>query len=196
MYFSPLLITSSVLVPLRYFFSTYSKDKGLVWDTDEKLRTIEIGDFHDYNKIAIQERPRVLVSRGGYAVNTVGVSNSMAESASVHARQGLVADTRMLLYSGMATVLIEARNKGTCELVTDMVTHFLSWSRGEICNSQGFKRFADPLQVSECTPTQDQDTPTFQVTIQVPYVKEELFTMRTDGVLLKAFSETGLAPAN
>ena len=187
MQFSPLLITASILEPLKYYFSTYSSATDMVWNADEKLRTVEISDVNDFNKIALQERPRILVSRGMYQVNKTGLSDSLAEGVSFGDGRGLRKDTHMLLYSGTASVLVEARNKGTCELLTDMATHFIAWSRGPICDTQGFKQFADNLTVSPCEPTSNQDDTVFQVTIQVPYLKEEHYTMRDDGILLKGY---------
>ena len=187
MQFSPLLVATSILEPLRYFFSTYGKQDGFLWSPDEKKRTLEISDIHDFNKIAYQERPRILVSRGAYQINKVGLSDSLAEGISFGENKGLKKDTHMLMYTGTASLIIEARNKGTCELLTDMATHFIAWSRGPICDTQGFKNFADGLSVTECAPTQDQDDSTFQVTVSVPYVKEEHWTMRDDGILLKSY---------
>lgn len=187
MQFSPLLVTSSILEPLRYYFSTYGQSGGLVWDPDEKKRTLEISDIYDFNKIAFQERPRLLVNRGSYSINKVGLSDNLAEGITLAEGNGLRKDTSMLMYTGTASLIIEARNKGTCELLTDMATHFIAWSRGPICDSQGFKNFGDTLSVSACEATQDQDDSTFQVTVQIPYIKEEHWVMRDDGILLKSY---------
>lgn len=187
MQFSPLLVTSSILEPLRYYFSTYGQSGGLVWDPDEKKRTLEISDIYDFNKIAFQERPRLLVNRGSYSINKVGLSDNLAEGITLAEGNGLRKDTNMLMYTGTASLIIEARNKGTCELLTDMATHFIAWSRGPICDSQGFKNFGDTLSVSACEATQDQDDSTFQVTVQIPYIKEEHWVMRDDGILLKSY---------
>lgn len=185
MQFSPLLVVSSVIEPLRYYFSCYGEASKLVWDADEKVRTVEISDVNDFNKITLQERPRILVSRGTYQVNKVGLSDNLAEGITLAQGRGLRKDTHMLMYSGTAVMTIEARNKGTCELLTDMATHFIAWSRGPICDTQGFKQFADSLSVSDCSPTGDPGDTTFQVNVQMPYVKEEHWVMRDDGVLLK-----------
>ena len=187
MQFSPLLVASSILEPLRYYFSAYGKSDGFLWDQDEKKRTVEISDMYDFNKIAFQERPRILVNRGNYTINKVGLSDNLAEGIRFSDNKGLKKDTHMLLYTGTASMVIEARNKGTCELLTDMATHFLAWSRGPICDTQGFKNFGDTMSVSACESTQDQDDSTFQVTVQIPYIKEEHWTMRDDGVLLKGY---------
>lgn len=187
MQFSPLLVASSILEPLRYYFSAYGKSGTFLWDADEKKRTVEISDVYDFNKIAFQERPRLLVNRGNYTINKVGLSDNLAEGIRFSDNKGLKKDTHMLLYTGTAVLIIEARHKGTCELLTDMATHFLAWSRGPICDTHGFKNFGDSMSVSECATTQDQDDSTFQVTVQIPYIKEEHWTMRDDGILLKNY---------
>lgn len=187
MQFSPLLVTSSILEPLRYYFSAYGKPDSFLWDPDEKKRTLEISDVYDFNKIAFQERPRLLVNRGSYSINKVGLSDNLAEGITFAQNKGLKKDTHMLLYTGTAALIIEARNKGTCELLADMATHFIAWSRGPICDTQGFKNFGDSMTVSACETTQDQDDTTFQITVQIPYIKEEHWTMRDDGVLLKGY---------
>lgn len=187
MQFSPLLVASSIVAPLRYYFSTYSEGAGFKWSEEDKVRTIDVGDVNDFNKVVLQERPRVLVSRGTYNISKVGLSDNLAQGISLGQGKGLRKDTHMLLYSGVATVMVEARNKGTCELLTDMTTHFLAWSRGPICDTQGFKQFGDSMSVSECQQVSEQDDVTFQVTIQLPYLKEEHWVMRDDGVMLKDY---------
>ena len=187
MQFSPLLVAASIIEPLRYYFSAYGDKGGLTWNEDETKRTLEIGDVNDFNKIPLQERPRILVSRGTYQIGKVGLSDNLVEGVTIAQGRGLRKDKHMLLYSGTASMTIEARNKGTCELLTDMATHFIAWSRGPICDTQGFKQFADSMVVSDCAPTNDQDDTTFQVTVQIPFVKEEHWMMRDDGVLLKKY---------
>lgn len=110
MQFSPLLVVSSVIEPLRYYFSCYGEASKLVWDADEKVRTVEISDVNDFNKITLQERPRILVSRGTYQVNKVGLSDNLAEGITLAQGRGLRKDTHMLMYSGTAVMTIEARN--------------------------------------------------------------------------------------
>lgn len=185
--FSPLLVTASILEPLRYFFSAYGDPTQFTWSEDERKRTVDIADVHDYNKVPLQERPRILVSRGNYNISKIGLSDNLSEGLPFGMNRGLKQNKHMLLYSGTATIIIEARNKGTCELLTDMVTHFIAWSRAEICDTQDFKNFADALTVSECAPTNDQDDTTFQTTVQVPYMKEEHWMIRDDGPSLKGY---------
>lgn len=185
MKFSPALISASILAPLRYFFKTYGGKFNLTWSEDEKLRQIEIADAHDFNKIAIGERPRILVSRGSYQINGVGIADNLAEAPDFVQTKGNIKRINMALYEGTAQMIIEARNKGTCEVITDMATHFLAWSRPDICDTQGFKTFALPMSVSDCAPTQPEGDVKFQVTVGIPYMKEEQWQINRDGIALK-----------
>lgn len=185
--FSPLLISALIQEPLKFFFSTYTEGSAMVWNEDEKLRTVEIGDFHDFHKITFQERPRILVNRGSYLVQKSGLSDNLAEARPLSEARGLTDRINFVLYSGTASVIVEARNKGTCELLADMVSHFILWSRPYICDTQGFKEFGLNMQVGPCEPTQDQDDATFQIQITLPYMKEEAWRVFNDGVAIKGF---------
>jgi hypothetical protein len=182
-----LLISALIQEPLKFFFSNYTEGSAMVWNEDEKLRTVEIGDFHDFHKITFQERPRILVNRGSYLVQKSGLSDNLAEAKSMFESKGLIDRINFVLYSGTASIAIEARNKGTCELLADMVSHFILWSRPYICDTQGFKEFGLNMQVSPCEPTNDQDDTTFQIQITLPYMKEEAWKVFNDGIAIKGF---------
>lgn len=188
MKFSNGVVAPLIIAPLRYYFSQYAQGSNLSWHEDEKLRTMEIGEMFDFNKIPIQEKPRVLVSRGGYTINKVGLTDNLAESVPFQTTRGLKDVTNMLMYSGSATVYVEARNKGTCELLSDMVSHFIAWTRPILCDSQGWKEFGLPMAVSDCEMQNNEnpDTVKYQIVIQLPWIKEEQWRVRNDGVSIKA----------
>lgn len=181
-------IAPLIIEPLRYHFSVYTKPTNMYWDADEKVRTMDIGESYDFNKISIQEKPRVLVSRGAYSINKVGLTDNLAESKSMGATFGLKDYSNMVTYSGTATITIEARNKGTCELLTDMVSHFIVWTRPVLCDSQGWKEFGLGMAVSDIAVVMDEDPgiPKFQCNISIPWMKEEHWRARNDGPALKA----------
>lgn len=181
------IIAPLIIVPLRYYFSTYTKDSNLIWDPDEKKRTLDIGESFDFNKVSVQEKPRVVVTRGAYSVAGVGLSNNLAEQVSFSSTGGKKDSTHMVMYQGTATVTIEARNKGACELLADMVSHFIIWTRPVLCDSQGWKEFGMPLSVSDAAMIQDEDpnVPKFQINMSLPWQKEEHWRHRNDGVILK-----------
>jgi hypothetical protein len=181
------LIAPLIIQPLRYFFSKYSAGTNLIWDEDEKKRTIDIGEAYDFNKIALQEKPRIVVTRGAYMINKTGLTDNLAEAVSFESSRGNKDYKNMVMYVGSASILIEARNKGTCELLADMTSHFIVWTRPVLCDSQGWKEFGLPMQVSDVGFTQDEDpgVPKFQINISIPWLKEEHWSFKTDGVNLK-----------
>lgn len=195
MQFSNLIVTPLIVEPLRYYFSKYAKPTNLYWDDDEKQRTLEIGDVYDFNKIPFGQTPRILVDRGSYSIQKVGLDDNLAEGKSLGATHGLKDRVNMLIYQGTANVTVEARNKGTCELLADMVSHFIAWTRPTLCNSQGWKEFGLPMSVSPCVPVngEDVDNQRFQVAIQLPWIREEHWTVRDDGPGLKAVFQQVMA---
>lgn len=185
--FSPLTTSALILGPLRYFFSTYGAKNKLVWDEDPKKRTVEIAHLNDLHKIPLEERPRILVDRGSYMITKTSVSDNMAQAKSYGQTKGLDDRINFIMYQGTASVIVEARQQGVCEMLTDMVTHFIAWTRPLLCNSQGFKEFGMPMQVSECRLLeQGENDEKFQVTIALPYIKEEHWQVRNDGIILKS----------
>lgn len=186
--FSPLLVSKLIIVPLRYFFSTYTKEYELVWNEDEKKRSIEIGHMSDFNQVAVQKFPRIIVGRGDYQILKTGLTDNLAERYIPPGKLSNNADDRinMVFIQGNAQIIIEARNQGTCELIADMVSHFIIWSRPLLCDTQGFKEFGLPMVVSDCTPDKE-DVDKFKVIISFPYMMEEEWTVRQDSLGLKNF---------
>jgi len=188
MRFSPLLISNLIIQPLRYFFSYYSNPEitNLKYDNDEKISTMEISVLNDFNKVALQLKPRILVSRGTFIIDKTGISNNLAMGKTMTETKGLQDDINMVLFRGQATILIEARNEGVVELMTDMVSHFLTWSVPYICNTQGFKDFGLPMTISEPTPAKE-DKDIFQVHVNLPYSYEEQWHVNNDALKLREF---------
>jgi hypothetical protein len=187
MHFSNGIIAPLIIEPLRYYFSTAAKTSNLIWDADEKKRTVEIVESFDENRIPIQQKPRIIVTRGGYEISKTGLSDNLAESGTIGDTKGLKDVRNLLFYDGQAQITIEARNKGTCELLADMVSHFIAWTRPALCDSQGFNEFGLPMRVGDCTMLVDEDPQIskYQVQISFPWRKEELWHVRNDGVIMK-----------
>lgn len=182
------MIAPLIIEPLRYHFSVYTKDKtNMYWNSDEKIRTIEIGESFDFNKIPLQEKPRILVTRGAYSIDKVGLSDNLAESKSMLTTGGLRDNVHFIMYRGTATITVEARNKGTCELLTDMVSHFVVWTRPILCDSQRWKEFGLGMAVSDVGAVTDEDSGLirFQANISLPWIKEEHWRHQNDGIALK-----------
>lgn len=186
--FSNAVVVPLIVEPLRYYFSTYTKtSSNIYWDVDEKKRTLDIGEYFDFNKIPVQEKPRILVTRGMYQIDKVGLTNNLAEAPSIGNSFGKTNNTNFLLYRGSATITIEAKNKGTAELLADMVSHFVAWTRPILCDSQGWKEFGLPMAVSDVAVLSNEDPgiEKFRIDISVPWIKEELWKHTTDGIVLK-----------
>lgn len=143
--------------------------------------------MNNEHKIPFQQRPRVLVDRGSYQVTKTGISDNLATAKAFSETNGLMDKINFVLYSGQATILIEARQQGVCELVTDMVTHFIVWSRPMLCDSQGFKELGLPMSVSSCEllSASSEDGIKFQTTVTVPYMKEEQWRVRNDAIIMQ-----------
>lgn len=185
MNFSPSVIPSLIINPLRYFFSTYGGPAGFKWDEDPKKSQIDISHVNDFFKVPLEQKPRILVDRGSYVVSKVGLSDNLAEQSPHFLTRGLRKRINMHLIQGTSQVLIETRNLGTCEILTDMAQKFMTWARPTICDSQGFKDFGLPMQVSEARVVDREDTEKFQVGISLPWFKEEQWQETDDGVILK-----------
>ena len=184
--FSPNFVTTLMVKPLKYFFTSYA-GPDLAYDDDMNKTKIEIGSVNDFNKIPYGQKPRILIDRGPYTIKPVGLSDNLAEEPSVFDRKGLKDKKNMSLISGNSAILIMARQEGVCELVADMVSHFFFWTAPMICDSQNFKQFATPLNITPCIPDKE-DTEVFKVNISVPWVMEEMWQVRSDSLLIKNFT--------
>lgn len=188
MRFSPLLISNSIIHPLRYFFSNYAT-VDLKYNNDEKISLIDISVINDFHKSSLEQKPRILVSRGSFVITQTGLTDNLAAGKTLFQTKGIQDNTNMVFINGTATILIEARQEGTVELITDMVSHFLVWSKPFLCNTQGFKSFAIPMQISEPRVLQE-DSEIFQVSISVPYTMEEQWNVKSDALKLNEFFTT------
>lgn len=188
MKFSNLLIVPLIVAPLRYYFSNYTGKTNLIWSDNPEVSTLEIGDTFDYHKIPLGIKPRILVDRGPYSITKVGLTDNLAEGSPFRLTDGLKNNVNMLIYSGNATITIEARTKGTCELLADMTSHFIAWTRPFLCDTQGFKEFGLGMGVSSCVPAAEETPgdPKFQIQITLPWIKEDHWVTKDDSVALKA----------
>lgn len=188
MRFSPNFVSTLVIKPLRYFFTNYAGEK-FKYSEDPAETKIDISSVNNFHKVALQDKPRILVDRGTYQISNTGLSDNMSEAKTKAETFGLENTTNMVLINGVVTITIEARQEGTCELLADMVSHFLVWSKPFICDSQGFKNFAVPMTVSSCNVTKE-DTEVFQVVISSPYLMEESWQTKNDALKIGGFIQT------
>jgi hypothetical protein len=187
-FFSPVDLGALILEPLRYFFNTYTDPSTFFWDADEKKRTVELEYVNNLHKITYNERPRVLVDRGPYQVGKTSITDNMSAGKSLSETFGLRDIENFIMYSGQAQVIIEAVQQGSCEIITDMVQHFLLWTKPYLCETQNFKDFAYPMGVSSCEliPA-EEGKEKFRTTISVPWMREERWRVRNDSIKIKNF---------
>lgn len=187
MRFSPLLVSSLIVEPLRYFFSQFPKREGqLFWDPDEKIRTIDVGTVNDFHTIGRQIKPRVLVNRGNYTISKSGLTDNLAQAKGIRELQGRSERTNLVWINGVAQIIIETTQEGTCELITDMVTHFVAGTRPFLMNECGFKDFGLDMGVSSCDVEGTEDTEKFKVVLSVPYSYEDSWMVTFDAIKFKA----------
>lgn len=189
MKFSPVLLSNLIIVPLRYFFSEYYANTGFRWDEDEKLRTVEVGRYYDFHKLKISDIPRVLVNRGTYKISKTSLTDNMLFAPTSRDSAGAPNRQNLLFIDGTATITIEARNLGTCEILADIVSHFITWTRPLICDTQGFKEFGLDCMVTEPQLSRE-DSEKFVIQISVPYFMEEEWQILFDGIKLKNIIST------
>jgi len=113
MRFSPLLVSSLIIKPLRYFFSTYTAAEGLVYSKDDNTRTIEVDTENNFNNVKLESNPRILINRGDYNIGKTGLTDNLSYSKSVGATLGASQRTNLVFINGVARITIEARQEGT-----------------------------------------------------------------------------------
>jgi len=186
--FSPLVLESLLVTSLRYYFSTNTEQFKLVWNEDEKKRSMDIGAVLDFSKIPLQEKPRILIDRGGYQVSKSSISNSMMSQKTFGETGGLIDKQNFYFVQGQATMYIEARQKGAAETLTELATRFIGWSSPLLCSALGFKELGLPMSVSPCQLTNpEQETEIFSTQVSLPWMKEDTWRIHTDGIKFKSF---------
>ena len=193
MNFSPILVSSLLVTPLRYFFSTYTAKYGFIWNVDPKISTIEIGTVNDFNQVPVQKKPRILINRGSYIITKSGLSDSRLDGKDLFATGGLDNKTNSVWINGQASITVEGTNEGTIEMLLDMVSVFLVWARPLLSSSQGFHEMGLPMQVSECT-ISHEDIEKFTSTIMFPYSVEQQWNVWLDPIKFKSIVANIIAP--
>lgn len=183
--FSPLLVNKIVLEVLRYFFSN-TPMPDLRWDQDPKLSKIFIGTVNDITNPddQVQKQPRILFSRGPYVIQKTSLTGDLAEAVPSADSYGLRDSKHMNLVSGQITIIIEAYEEGTCELLADMVSTFFTWSSDHICNMYRFKQFGYPMGIQECT-LDKENREKFKIVLNTSYMTETCWQLKEDAIKLK-----------
>ena len=184
-YMSPAYLSALIVEPLRWFFERHVP-KDIAWNSDPAISSIEIDTINNFNKILIQAKPRILISRGGYSISGTSISDSLFSGKSFTETKGLKYSEHLNMLNGVSQILIEARSEGVVERILDITSHFVSWTGPLICTTHNFKQFGANLNISPCTPGKD-DTEIFQASINVPWSREEIYKSSTEGIQLKQF---------
>lgn len=183
--FSPLILYSLIRDPLVYYFSNY-KPGNIQFDVDETKSDLLITSVENYTEVRAQTKPRLLIDRGPYRITSFGIGAGMAAQKGPYNNLGATDTTYRYSIDGQAQITVEARNLGTVELLTDIVSTFIAWSSPILCLTQGFKKFGMPVDISSPRPSKE-DTEIFQVLVTIPWSTESLFHTYFDAVKLKAF---------
>lgn len=182
--FSPLYITNAIVTPLRYFFHKMAPAKFKYLLDDRENSDIQIDSVNNLFQQVMGVKPRILIDRGSFIVDRTGLTDNMSYSTPLSNKTPVKQTRSLVLIRGSAEIIIEASTEGTVELLTDIVQHFIVWTRPQICEFLGMKEFGLPLQVSSVQPT-SEDREKFAVRISVPYIKEEENFIQENGFKIK-----------
>lgn len=186
--FSPLIVHRVVLDSLRYFFSNVSREE-LRWSPDPKQTGILIDTVNSVliKDDAAQKRPRILFSRGPYTIQKTSLTGDLAEGQYAHITKGRHYSKHMNIISGNFTIIVEAYQEGTAELLADMVATFLTWSSDHICNMFRFKQFGYPMQIQDCS-LDEENKEKFKIVIGSGYTTETCWLLDEDAIKLKGLT--------
>ena len=183
MIFKPALVCNAIIEPLRYLFTHYVEE-DIRYDPDIKKSRIAITSIFDLNQETKGFLPRIVVDRGDFSLNGIGLSDSLAEGKTMAETKGLRNEIKGAGISGAAGLSIVATNEGTVERLADIVYHFLLAFNPVICNAYGFKVFGMPMGVSRPLISRE-DQPTFRINITLPYVGEEHWRVFNDAAVIR-----------
>lgn len=184
-HFNPLKVSRSILIPIRALFTHYAPDH-LKYNKDPSETKILIDTANNFHGVKIETQPRILINRGAYMVASRSIDEDLAVSKSAFETKGLLDKKSLSFIQGQATITIEARDEGVCELITNMVSSYLHMASHLIAREYGFTSFARPMNVGSCAPFQDaeQDT-SFRVVITLPYETQDMWRIRQDAIKIK-----------
>lgn len=182
-YFSPNQLQQLVVQPLRYFFGRENTPPNLIWNSNPELSKLSIFGANDVNKLELATNPRIVVERGGYGIDKVGLTDNLAEQRTLKETLGKIEKKNAVMIRGGVNIYIDSRSEGECNMIADMVSHFICWTRPFICNEIGFKEFGLPMSISPCGFARDS-VEVFRIQINVPFITEEVWGSYRDGQAL------------
>lgn len=184
-HFNPLKASRAVLIPIRALFTYYAPDH-LKYNNDVSETKILIDTANNFHGTRVETQPRILVNRGPYMIASRSIDEDLALSKNMFDTKGLVDRQNLSFIQGQATITIEARDEGVCELIANMISSYLHMASHLIAREYGFTSFARPMNVGSCAPFQDaeQDT-SFRVVITLPYETQDMWRIKQDSIKIK-----------
>lgn len=184
--FSPYMMPQIILRVLRFFFG--QNVAGYKWDKDHHNTDVLIyQSLEIIDREPIQGIPRVIVSRDAYTISPMGMNQSMTSADPMEVSKGLRRSKHAYLIQGGFTIQVEAQTEVAAEVISDMVSSFLTWSERSICAEFGLNSFGIPLSVGE--PALDKEgQEKFKVTIRSQYSAETHFGINQDAIKIGALN--------
>ncbi len=182
--FSPKIVSEILLRVLRHCFQKAPEDYR--WDPDPKLSKVAIrraNETFDKDSEASQFLPRIIVSRNSYGIGQSGLNQSMTSESPMEVTKGIKDSTHMHMISGGFSIVIEATQEGTAEMLADMTSCFLTWLSTHICNTYGLNTFGLPMNVGEPAPDKE-GLEKFKIVINSGYSAESRFRIHSDAYKL------------
>lgn len=180
------MVASCIRDTLRFLFEL-TQIEGLKYSNeDPKLSQIAVDLAFEANQEGPLERvPKVIISRGGYRNDPVGLNGSVVDAS--YGFQGQREQSSYLnVVSGQIDITVKAWNLGTCERLAYYVNVFLTWSRPQLCDTLGFKNLGAPISVSAPQPDKDEKE-CFIIQLAVPYLTEMRWYEREVGIKIREF---------
>ncbi|CAL9985992.1 hypothetical protein VPHD148_0286 [Vibrio phage D148] len=181
--YSPLHTVTFIRDLMRQMFYEYG-GPDLSWNEDPRKSKVMIGTINDNNtEERIQQFPRVLIQRGPTFLQSQFISNNLNN---VTGGVGVSSGDKEIYrqdVNGSITILIEARNEGTCEEIGELLRRFLCWSKPFIETQFGFQAFGKQINLSQCDMDRE-DAEKFKININIPYIIEDKWQKTGDLVRL------------
>lgn len=184
MRFSALTLKRLLVSSLREFFASEGVPEQFRYSSELNESKIEISSINDFHKINLQVKPRIMLDRGVYTVSSSGLNDGLYESQGHMNNLGATNRTNTSFITGNSSFVIDSRQEGTCELLTDIIAHFLVWSRPFVCNALGLRSFGNPISISPCSPMREE-TEIFRCAVSFQYIADEYWINTRDSVILK-----------
>lgn len=176
--YSPLYTVTFIKDLLRQMYYEYG-GTAYAWNEDERKSKIIINTVNDTtHQGRAQQLPRILIQRGPTEVHSQFINNNTERVEGGGISAGGTEYFRQDV-SGYLNLIIEARNEGTCEEISEFTRRFICWSKPFIEAQFGFQAFAKQLTVSECSMDRE-DTEKFKISISIPYIIEDRWQMTGD----------------